>query len=230
MISFFQCSPISRSIFASLFLVVYTGLLFLIIFRWTNRRRSCDCIIPSLLILTVGITTGFDLILMDVYTLDGENGIEAAAKIKKDFPRIKIIIVTSMPEESFIRKAREAGCESFWYKDVGVEDLLSVMDRTMAGESVYPDDAPVIKIGLAKSTEFTKRELDVLRELVNGHSQKDIADILGIKYDSVRTHLKSILLKTGYDTPSRFIAEVSHKNYMIPAFYESSREDEDTEK
>ena len=171
-----------------------------------------------------------DLILMDVYTLDGENGIEAAAKIKKDFPRIKIIIVTSMPEESFIRKAREAGCESFWYKDVGVEDLLSVMDKTMAGKSIYPDDAPVIKIGLAKSTDFTKRELDVLRELVNGRSQKDTADILGIKYDSVRTHLKSILVKTGYDTPSRFIAEVSHKNYMIPEFYESSREDEDTEK
>ena len=171
-----------------------------------------------------------DLILMDVYTLDGENGIEAAAKIKKDFPHIKIIIVTSMPEESFIRKAREAGCESFWYKDVGVEDLLTVMDKTMAGKSVYPDDVPVIKIGLAKSTDFTKRELDVLRELVNGHSQKDTANRLGIKYESVRTHLKSILAKTGYDTPSRFIAEVSHKNYMIPEFYESSREDSDTEK
>ena len=75
-----------------------------------------------------------------------------------------------------------------------------------------------------------KRELDVLRELVNGRSQKDTADILGIKYDSVRTHLKSILVKTGYDTPSRFIAEVSHKNYMIPEFYETSREDEDIEK
>jgi|BioPla2DNA2_1021312.scaffolds.fasta_scaffold44249_2 DNA-binding NarL/FixJ family response regulator len=170
-----------------------------------------------------------DLILMDVYTLDGENGIEAAAKIKRDFPHIKIIIVTSMPEESFIRKAQEAGCDSFWYKDVGEEDLLTVMDRTMAGESVYPDEVPVIKIGLAKSTEFTKRELDVLRELVNGRSQKDTADILGIKYDSVRTHLKSILVKTGYDTPSRFIAEVSHKNYMIPGFYKSSPEDEDTE-
>ena len=155
--------------------------------------------------------------------------INTAAKIKKDFPRIKIIIVTSMPEESFIRRAREAGGESFWYKDAGAGDLLPVMDKTMAGESVYPDDAPVIKIGLAKSTEFTKRELDVLRELVNGRSQKDTADILGIKYDSVRTHLKSILVKTGYDTPSRFIAEVSHKNYMIPEFYESSREDEDTE-
>jgi two-component system vancomycin resistance associated response regulator VraR len=142
-----------------------------------------------------------DLILMDVYTLDGENDIEAAAKIKKDFPRIKIIIVTSMPEESFIRKAREAGCESFWYKDVGVEDLLSVMDRTMAGESVYPDDAPVIKIGLAKSTEFTKRELDVLRELVNGRSQKDTADILGIKYDSGIVNNSSVKTRKEFSKP-----------------------------
>ena len=107
--------------------------------------------------------------------------INTAAKIKKDFPRIKIISVTSMPEDSCIRIARVAVCESFLYKDVGVDDLLSVMDKTMAGKSVYPDDAPVIKIGLAKSTEFTKRELDVLREFVNGRSQKDTADILGIK-------------------------------------------------
>ena len=63
MISFLQCSPISRCIIASLFLAVLTGLLLLIIFQWTNRRRPCDCIIPSLLILTVGINTGF---LMDV--------------------------------------------------------------------------------------------------------------------------------------------------------------------
>lgn len=162
------------------------------------------------------MTGRVDMILMDVYTLDGENGIEAAAKIKKDFPHIKIIIVTSMPEESFIRKAREAGCESFWYKDVGDEELLSVMNRTVAGESVYPCETPVVTIGLAKSTEFTKRELDVLRELVNGRSQKDTAEALGIKYDSVRSHLKNILDKTGYDTPSRFIAEVSHKNYIVP--------------
>lgn len=171
------------------------------------------------------MTGRVDLVLMDVYTLDGENGIEVAAKIKKDFPHIKIIIVTSMPEESFIRKAREAGCESFWYKDMCDELLLSVMDRTMAGESVYPHDAPEITIGLAKSSEFTNRELDVLRELVNGHSQKDIANILGIKYESVRTHLKNILSKTGYNTPSRCIAEVSHKNYMIPGFYKPTKED-----
>lgn len=58
MITFLQCSPISRSIIVSLFLAVLTGLLFLVIFQWTNRRRPLDCPIPSLLILTVGLTAG----------------------------------------------------------------------------------------------------------------------------------------------------------------------------
>ena len=160
-----------------------------------------------------------DLVLMDVYTLDGENGIEAAKRIKKDFPHIKIIIVTSMPEESFIRKAREAGCEGFWYKDICEEDLISVMDRIMAGDYVYPDETPAVKIGLAKSSEFTEREMDVLLELINGHSQKETAEQLGVAYDTVRTHIKSILSKTGYDSPNRLIAEVSQKCLIIPGFF-----------
>ncbi len=179
-----------------------------------DKYQLVDCLSGAGNAYLYSMTGNVDLILMDVYTLDGENGIEAAAKIKRDLPHIKIVIVTSMPEESFIRKSREAGCESFWYKDVSVEELLEVMDRTMAGESVYPDTPPTVKIGMATSSEFTKRELDVIRELV--------AEILGIKYESVRTHLKSILMKTGYGTPNRFIAEVSHKHFIIPGFYKTS--------
>ena len=65
-----------------------------------------------------------DLILMDVCTEYDESGLEAAARIKKHFPHIKIIIITSMAECSFIDRARAAGAESFWYKDVSQEELL----------------------------------------------------------------------------------------------------------
>ena len=105
---------------------------------------------------------GVNLVLMDVYTAHRENGLEAAAKIKKNYPNVKVIIVTSMPEESFIRKAKEAGCDSFWYKDSEEEVLLDVMKRTMAGEHVYPSQTPAMTIGLADSSEFTERELEVL--------------------------------------------------------------------
>ena len=52
-----------------------------------------------------------DLVLMDVCTADNESGLIAAAKIKKHYPRVRIIIMTSMPEYSFLQKAKESGCD-----------------------------------------------------------------------------------------------------------------------
>ena len=106
-----------------------------------------------------------DLIMMDVVTRDGESGLDAAARIKRAFPQIKIIIVTSMPECSYLSRAREIGVESFWYKEEHRESLLDVMERTMNGESVYPDASPELTLGLASSYDFTERELTVLREI-----------------------------------------------------------------
>ena len=88
-----------------------------------------------------------ELVLMDVCTENDESGLVAAEKIKKTMPQIKVIIVTSLVECSFIDRARKAGVESFWYKDAGKEELLEVMDRTMKGENVYPDAPPVVMIG-----------------------------------------------------------------------------------
>ena len=81
---------------------------------------------------------GIELVLMDVYTAFGADGLEASARIKEQFPHVKIVVMTSMPESGWIERARAAGVESFWYKEVAVDAILSVCDRTMAGESVYP--------------------------------------------------------------------------------------------
>ena len=80
-----------------------------------------------------------DLILMDVMTELGSSGLDAAEEIKKKYPEIRIIIVTSMPEASWLKRAREIGVDSFWYKEAQKEPILAVMERTMAGERVYPD-------------------------------------------------------------------------------------------
>ena len=108
-------------------------------------------------------TVTVDLIIMDVLMNDGSNGLVAAEKIKKLYPGIKIIVVTSMAEVSWMERARKAGIEGFWYKEASGEDILSVMDAVMAGEAVYPDIQPRVRLGMADSTEFTDRELEVLR-------------------------------------------------------------------
>ena len=79
-----------------------------------------------------------ELVLMDIYTAMGADGLEASERIKRDYPCVRVIITTSMPEAKWITRARDAGVESFWYKEVNADAIVSICDRTMAGESVYP--------------------------------------------------------------------------------------------
>ncbi len=140
---------------------------------------------------------GIDLILMDVVTNDGTNGLDVARRIKNSYPQIKIIIVTSLPDALFLRKAREYGVDSFWYKELQAAPLLEVMDRTMAGEHVWPERPPEAMLGTARSSEFTDRELEVLRYLSKGLSDKEIAERLHMGFTTVRYHIDNLMEKTG---------------------------------
>ena len=139
-----------------------------------------------------------DLILMDILMNDGSNGLEAAEKIKKLRPDIKIIAVTSMPEYSWMERAKSIGIESFWYKEADEQTILEVMDKTMAGVSVYPESSPKVQLGLANSSEFTERELEILRIVTTGATNQQVAEQLGISENTVKTHVRSMLDKTGF--------------------------------
>ena len=143
-------------------------------------------------------TQQVDLILMDVCTALNANGIEAAEKIKRFFPDIKIIIITSQPECSFIDRARNAGVDSFWYKTAAAESILDVMDRTIAGERIYPDTTPILQLGNITSEVLTSRELEVLREVVAGETDVAIAEKLHLSLRTVKGHIQTMRDKTGF--------------------------------
>ena len=176
--------------------------LFEIILQESDRYIVTAAIESASLAEFYCMTSTVDLILMDVCTALRSSGLEAAAKIKKIYPKKKIIIVTSQPECDFVERARKSGVESFWYKDPSAEHLLDVMDRTMRGESVYPDKLPVLQIGLATSEEFTAIELEVLRELTSGDTDDEIAKRLHISIHTVKKYVKTLLQKTGFTTRS----------------------------
>lgn len=158
---------------------------------------------------------GVDLILMDVCTARDESGIEACAIIKKKFPKIRIIVVTSMAEHTFIEKARAARADSFWYKDASHGELITVMDRTMAGERIFPDKTPEVKLGLTTSYELTRFEFDVLRALMQSTSDEDAANMLGCTKANIRWHVSRILEKTGYRTRTELLIAIAQKNLII---------------
>ena len=157
-----------------------------------------------------------DLILMDVVMNDGYSGLESAARIKEAFPSIRIIIVTSMPDAFFMKRAREIGVDSFWYKEVQAVPMLEVMDRTMAGEHIWPDNPPVTALGLAKSIDFTDRELDVLRLLAEGMTDKEIADALFVSVTTVRYHVGNLMGKTGFSSRTELAVKAVRSGITIP--------------
>lgn len=163
-----------------------------------------------------------DLILMDVCTSGSRDGIDAAAEIKTKFPNIKIIIVTSMAEVGFLDRARAAGADSFWYKDISRERLIDIIDRTMAGEKIFPAATPSVRLGLADSTELTAREIAVLRLVCDGLEYGEIAAKLKISERTAKYHVSNILSKTGYANKTRLAIAVTNKKFIIPRIPEDS--------
>ncbi|MGN1081318.1 MAG: response regulator [Acutalibacteraceae bacterium] len=159
-----------------------------------------------------------DLILMDVCTENDESGFEATKRIKSRYPAIKIIIVTSMLDYGYIDRAKEVGADSIWFKDVSREELMTVIDRTMAGESVFPDKTPEVKLGYTTSDEFSEAEIRVLRLLVEGMTYKQMAETLNITTDGVKAHISSMLSKTGFTSKTKLAAVVISKKLIVNGF------------
>lgn len=157
-----------------------------------------------------------DLILMDVCTELNSNGLDAAERIKQKHPKIKIIVVTSMPEVSYLERAKAIGVDSFWYKEVSEEPILELMDRTMSGESIYPDKTPTVSFGNIKSTDLSKREIEVLREVIMGYTNAEIAERLNLSQHTVRDYVQVIMEKTGYRTRTELAVKARETGIIIP--------------
>lgn len=173
------------------------------------------CIDTAMFADTYALKAPLDLVIMDILMNDGSNGLNAAEKIKKLKPNLKIIAVTSMPEVSWMERARKIGIESFWYKDVSEETLMDIVARTLKGESIYPDNTPVVTLGLAKSSDFTPKEIEVLRLLTTGAGNDEIAEKLDISQNTVKTHVKHLLEKTGFETRTQLAIQSRVTGFVI---------------
>ncbi len=156
-----------------------------------------------------------DLVLMDVLIPGSMSGMEAAALIKEKKPEIRIIIVTSMPELSYERRAQEIGVEGFWQKEVQEQPIQEIMKRVMSGEIVYPTEQPKVPIGNITSMDFTEREIEILHELVDGASNKEIGEKLNIDASTVKMHISNMLAKTGFHTRLELAVKARHLGLVI---------------
>ena len=141
-----------------------------------------------------------DLLILDVMIQDGIDGLTAAEMIKQKHPEVKIILTTSTSETSWEQKAKDAGIESFWYKEYDEHGLLEIMERTLNGESIYPADEPNVPFGKITRADLTDREIEILRELTASRTNEEIAESLVISVNTVKRHIQNIMEKTGFES------------------------------
>lgn len=157
-----------------------------------------------------------DLVLMDICTESDSDGLTAAESIKKLYPRIKIVMVTSMLEGRFLDRAKKIGADSFWYKDSPSGDLVNVIDGTLSGKRFWPDSAPSVRLGNTLSCELSDREIETLRLLCEGKTNAEIAVKLNVAESSVRTYISRMLEKTGYTNRNRLMIAAVSKRMVVP--------------
>ena len=156
-----------------------------------------------------------DLILMDVMMADGIDGLTAAEAIKRAWPQVKIIIATSMADADWLEKARAAGVESFWFKTYSEISLLEVMDRTMAGESVYPEEAPGVMLGELPASRLTRQQRQVLRLTIEGLSNREIAAQMVLSPNTVKEYLQDLMERTGIHSRTALAAQAARLGIAV---------------
>lgn len=155
------------------------------------------------------------LILMDVQTQHKHSGLAAAERIKKAFPNIKIVIVTSLVDPEVLAKAKTGAADSLWYKDHGTDELLDVINRTLGGENVFPNTSPAVEMEGTMSDTFSPRQLDILRWYIRGLTYQEIADKFGISKNGVRWNLDDMVEKGGFPNREALVATAIENKLMV---------------
>lgn len=144
-----------------------------------------------------------DVVLMDLL-MPGLNGIAATAEIKRRWPEVEVVALTSFIEEERVTAALEAGATGYLLKDADADDVALAIRRAHAGEvHLDPQVARLLATRIRARKEpalpehepLTERELEVLRLVAKGHANKEIAARLDITERTARTHVSNILGK-----------------------------------
>lgn len=164
---------------------------------------------------------GVDLVLMDVQTLHNHSGLAAGERIRKNSPNTKVVIVTSLVDPEIISRARRGAADSLWYKDHSTADLIRVIDRTVAGERVFPDGSPNVELKDMFSSDISPRQLAILRRFVLGMTYEEIADELKITKDGVRWNINQLIEKGGFQNKYELLIALVEKKLIVTSLTDS---------
>jgi DNA-binding NarL/FixJ family response regulator len=135
-----------------------------------------------------------DVTLMDIQ-MPKVDGIEAISAIRSEFPDARIIVLTTYSGDAQVVRALKAGARAYVLKGHVVDELLDTIRAVHSGKKRIPPEVAAELADHATDDSLTEREIDVLRLIAAGNSNKQIADHLTISEATVKSHVGNILSK-----------------------------------
>lgn len=148
------------------------------------------------------------IVLLDI-NMPELNGLEVIQEISKNYPKIRIIVLTTYNEQFLINKTKDLGAHGYLLKTSNFKDILKAIEIVKDGGIYFPDSIskiysePPHKVSFLNIYKLTPRELEIIHLISRGLSNKQIADTLFLSLFTVETHRKNIMLKLNLKKPSQ---------------------------
>jgi NarL family two-component system response regulator LiaR len=143
-----------------------------------------------------------DVILMDLM-MPGVDGITATRLIREKHPQTQVIALTSFQEDELVQNAMKAGAIGYLMKNVSAQELTAAIRAAKSGKMTLSPEAAQALVHasrqIAETESLTEREMDVLRLMVNGLNNAEIAERLVVSLSTVKYHISNILMKLGVE-------------------------------
>jgi DNA-binding NarL/FixJ family response regulator len=131
-----------------------------------------------------------DVVVTDVHMPGGMTGLELAARLKKTSPSARVLLLAGMPLKAEVDEARALGAAGYLPKSSKRGVLAAAIRRVVAEPGVFVEEAYV-----QPKTILSAREAEILKYMALGKTREEIAMILGIGFETVRTHTKNLIAK-----------------------------------
>jgi DNA-binding NarL/FixJ family response regulator len=167
------------------------------------------------------IPQGVDVVLSD-FRLTHSDGVRFAEMVRDRWPEVKVVMLTASNDEAVLAAALDAGCAGFVTKAESLTTVISAIRGAAAGEAVITPSLlarllpRLAQRGRGRSAELTKREYEVLRLIVEGKTNQEIANQLVLSRDTVRNHVASILAKLGVHSKLQAAAIAVQRGLIAP--------------